>query len=398
MPYSLTTLTSRNEFNLSELDFASTLNFYNAINACHTYSTKVNFQKAKQVLKMQNLNFVNLIQAGMISTGILGGLLLWLTKTSEFKGISALLFCIALASFVNILEESGLTREIYLISPVFIMLFGPVTYLAAKLFIDKKLDRVQWLHLLPVIPFLMLTSYTYAIIGIGTLWRLAYALLTILMLLKCKRILDEERSDSDDFSLNWLVWVIALTSVFNIIDLVRLNVQPFIPYGLNVFGQGINSAVWLIATTVIIIKFQKLKQIPQSLDNASDTDVQSSAIANSTSTNEAYKSIFQELDKLITSNQWFLQSRLTLSDISNLTGLQTRDISRSINVITGKSFNEYINNYRVEYVCALLKSKAQKSLSDIAAEAGFSSKASFNKVFKQISGVTPTEYKSPNEV
>ena len=398
MPYSLTTLTSRNEFNLSELDFASTLNFYNAINACHTYSTKVNFQKAKQVLKMQNLNFVNLIQAGMISTGILGGLLLWLTKTSEFKGISALLFCIALASFVNILEESGLTREIYLISPVFIMLFGPVTYLAAKLLIDKKLDRVQWLHLVPVIPFLMLTSYTYAIIGIGTLWRLAYALLTILMLLKYKRILDEERSDSDDFSLNWLVWVIALTSVFNIIDLVRLNVQPFIPYGLNVFGQGINSAVWLIATTVIIIKFQMLKQIPQSLDNASDTDVQSSAIANSTSTNEAYKSIFQELDKLITSNQWFLQSRLTLSDISNLTGLQTRDISRSINVITEKSFNEYINNYRVEYVCALLKSKAQKSLSDIAAEAGFSSKASFNKVFKQISGVTPTEYKSPNEV
>lgn len=398
MPYSLTTLTSRNEFSLSQLDFASTLNFYNAINACHTYSTTANFQKAKQVLKMQNLNFVNLIQAGMISTGILGGLLLWLTKTNEFKGISALLFCIALASFVNILEESGLTREIYLISPVFIMLFGPVTYLAAKLLIDKKLGRVQWLHLVPVIPFLMLTSYTYAIIGIGTLWRLAYALLTILMLLKYKRTLDEERSDSDDFSLNWLVWVIAVTSVFNIIDLVRLNVQPFIPYGLNVFGQGINSAVWLIATTIIIIKFQMLKQIPQSLDNASDTDVQSNAIANSTSTNEAYHSIFQELDKLITSNQWFLQSRLTLSDISNLTGLQTRDISRSINVITGKSFNEYINNYRVEYVCALLKSKAQKSLSDIAAEAGFSSKASFNKVFKQISGVTPTEYKSPNEV
>ena len=327
MPYSLTTLTSRNEFSLSQLDFASILSFYNAINACHTYSTKANFQKAKQVLKMQNLNFVNLIQAGMISTGILGGLLLWLTKTSEFKGISALLFC----------------------SPAFIMLFGPVTYLAAKLLIDKKLDRVQWLHLVPVIPFLMLTSYTYAIIGIGTLWRLAYALLTILMLLKYKRTLDEERSDSDDFSLNWLVWVIALTSVFNIIDLVRLNVQPFIPYGLNVFGQGINSAVWLIATTIIIIKFQMLKQIPQSIDNASDTDVQSNAIANSTSTNEAYHSIFQELDKLITSNQWFLQSRLTLSDISNLTGLQTRDISRSI----------------------------------IATEAGFSSKASFNKVFSK---------------
>lgn len=368
------------------------MSFYNLLNACHTYSTKDNFQKAKQVLKMQNLNFVNLIQAGMISTGILGGLLLWLTKSKEFRGISALLFCIALAACINILEESGLTRQIYLISPIFIIFFGPVTYLATKLLINKKLAKVQFWHLLPIIPFLYLTSYTYAVIGIGTVWRLAYALFTISMLLKYKRSLDEERSDSDDFSLNWLVWILAVISVFNIIDLVRLNVQPFIPYGLNVFGQGINNAAWLITTTIIIIKLQMLKKIPQSVDNAADTD------ANSTSTNEAYNSIFQELDKLITSNQWFLKSRLTLSDISNLTGLQTRDISRSINVITGRSFNEYINNYRVDFVCTLLGNNTQKSLSDIAAEAGFSSKASFYKVFKQISGITPTEYKARKEV
>ena len=87
---------------------------------------------------MENLNFVNLIQAGMVTAGTLGGLLLWQTKTKKFRGISALLLCIALAACINILEESGLTRGIYLISPVFIMLFGPLTYLAAKLLINKK--------------------------------------------------------------------------------------------------------------------------------------------------------------------------------------------------------------------------------------------------------------------
>ena len=337
---------------------------------------------------MQNLNFVNLIQAGMISTGILGGLLLWLTKTKEFRGVSALLFCIALASFINILEESGLTRQIYLISPVFIMLFGPVTYLAAKLLINKKLEKTQWLHLLPIIPFLLFTSYTYVVIGMGTLWRLAYALLTISILLQYKRSLDEERSDSDDFSLNWLVWILAVTSIFNIIDLIRLNFQLSISYELNVLGQGINNSVWLIATTIIIIKLQLLKQIPQKINNSNISDTASN------STNDAYDSIYQELDKLILSNQWFLKSRLTLSDISNLTGLQTRDISRAINIITGKSFNEYINNYRVDFVCTLLSNNTPKPLFDIAAEAGFSSKASFNKVFKQISGLTPSEYKS----
>jgi AraC-like DNA-binding protein len=253
------------------------------------------------------------------------------------------------------------------------MLFGPVIYLAAKLLIDKKLKKIQWLHLLPVIPFLIFTSHTYIIIGLGSLWRLIYAMLTILMLLKYKRSLDEERSDSDEFSLNWLVWILAITSIINIIDLIRLNFQHAIPFEINLLGQGVNNLVWLVVITIIIIKLQLVKQIPQNVNNTNVTD------SDLNSPDDYYNSIFQELDKLIVSNQWFLKPRLTLNDINNLTGLQTRDISRSINLITGKSFNEYINNYRVKFVCTLLVNNTQQSLSDIAAEGGFSSKASFNK-------------------
>lgn len=341
---------------------------------------------------MEHLNFVNLIQSGIIATGILGGLLLWLTKTKEFKGIAILFFTIALASCINIVEESGLTRDIYLISPIFIMLFGPMTYLAAKLLINKTLDRSQWWHLFPVIPLLFFTPYTYFVIGIGTGWRLAYALLTIMMLLKYKRSLDEERSDSDDFSLNWLVWILAVTTVFNFIDLVRLNFQQVIPYELNILGQGINNAIWLVVTMIIIIKLQSQKKIPQNVEKLAVAETINQ------STEEDYSSLFEELDKLITSNQWFLKPRLTLSDVSDFTGLQTRDISRAINVVADKSFNEYVNSFRVKYVCTILRKDTKKSLVDIAADAGFSSKASFNKVFKEMSGVTPTEYKSRKAV
>ena len=337
---------------------------------------------------MEHLNFVNLIQAGITATGIIGGLLLWLTKTKEFKGIAVLFFTIALASCINILEESGLTREIYLISPVFIMLFGPMTYLAAKLLINKELSKSQWWHLFPVMPLLFFTPYIYLVIGIGSVWRLAYALLTIIMLLKYKRSLDEERSDSDDVSLNWLVWVLAVTTIFNIIDLARLNFQAIIPDEINVLGQGINNAIWLVATMIIIIKLQAQKKIPKNIEKP----IVAETINHSTEND--YSSLFEELDKLITSNQWFLKPRLTLSDVSDLTGLQTRDISRAINLITTKSFNEYINNYRVNYIYKTLVKETNKSLSDIAADAGFSSKASFNKVFKEISGVTPSQYKS----
>jgi AraC-like DNA-binding protein len=337
---------------------------------------------------MEYLNFVNLIQAGIVATGILGGLLLWITKPKEFRGVAVLLFSLAFASCINIVEESGLTRDIYLISPIFIMAFGPVIYLAAKSLINKALPKAQWWHLLPVIPLLFFTSYTYFVIAIGTVWRLAYALLTMIMLLKYKKSLDEERSDSDDFSLNWLVWVLAVTATFNLIDLIRLNFQQAISYELNVLGQGINNAIWLVVVMIIIIKLQAQKNIPQRIEKPAAADPVNQ------STEDDYNSLFEELDTLITSNQWFLKPRLTLSDVSTLTGLQTRDISRSINLVTDKSFNQYVNNYRVDYVCSVLMNDTKKPLLDIAYDAGFSSKASFNKVFKEISGMTPTEYKS----
>lgn len=339
---------------------------------------------------MENLNVVNLIQAGTITVGILGGLLLWLTKTKEFRGIAILLFCIALSASINILEESGVTRDIYLISPIFIMLFGPLNYLAARLLINKQLAKHHLWHLLPIIPFLLLTSYIQAIIGLGTVWRLVYAFLTIVMLLNYKRSLDEERSDSDEYSLNWLVWFLVITSLFNLVDLVRLNIQPTLPYALNILGQGVNNSVWLVAVMFIIIKMQLVRKIPVKMastntDNAMTTDV-------------AYHSIFKELDELITENQWFRKPRLTLNDVSDLTGIQVRDISRAINLVTKKSFNDYINNYRVNFVCKLLEKSDNQSLSDIAAEAGFSSKASFNKVFKLATKVTPSKYKAKYQV
>ena len=346
---------------------------------------------------MEHLNVVNLIQAGIAATGILGFLLLWMTKSEEFRGIAVLLFSVAFSACINILEESGLTRDFYLISPIFIMLFGPLTYLAAKLLIEKKLAVQQYWHLFPVLPFLLFTSYTYAIIGLGTAWRLMYATLTILMLLKYKRSLDEARSDADDFSLSWLIWVLIVTAFFNLIDLVRLNFQYMIAHDHNVIGQGINNLVWLVAIMVIIIKLQVQKRLPQNIEEPA-VEKETNRPTKNDANDDDYHSIFTELDKLIIANKWFLQSRLTLQDISLLTGLQTRDISRAINLITKKSFNEYINNYRVEYVCVALSKEHNKSLTDIYLDAGFSSKASFNKVFKGVTGLTPSEYKSQYKV
>lgn len=337
---------------------------------------------------MEALNFVNLIQAGMVATGILGAILFWQTKPREFWGIAAFFLLMAFAAVINILEETGITRDIYLISPLFILLFGPATYLSAKLVIEKHLPAREAWHFLPAVPLLFFTSsYIYEVIAVGSLWRLGYAILTISLIWKYKRSLDQARSDADDHSLNWLVWVLGITAVFNLVDLVRLNIQPMIPYELNVFGQGVNNMAWLIASMVIIVMFQLQDKLPEKTEELEFAPEQSHTLR------EDYSAVFNELDGLIKSNEWYLKPRLTLADLSAFTGLQVREISRAINVVKELPFNEYINGFRVEHVCNAMQAGSENPILELAMAAGFSSKASFNKVFKQETGVTPSEYK-----
>lgn len=339
---------------------------------------------------MDTLNFVNLIQATTAGVSILGSILLWRKKS--FKGVALLLSLITFASIINILEETGITRDIYLMSPIFIMLFGPANYLAIKHDISGKLETRDWIHLVPIILTLMFTSHIAVVIAIGTLWRLSYAYLTATILLQFKLTLDQERSDSDEFSLNWLIWVVVGTALFTFIDLMRLNSQQLISYQLNVLGQGVNNFIWLFAVMVIIVKLIDY-QSPLKMEEQKEEPVEINDNTSSESV-EDYRSTFEELNQLIMANQWYLTPRLTLNDVSKLTGLQTRDISRAINTETKKSFNEYINEYRIKHICQALDAQSTLSLTRLYTDAGFSSKASFNKVFKVHTGMTPSGYKS----
>jgi AraC-like DNA-binding protein len=69
-------------------------------------------------------------------------------------------------------------------------------------------------------------------------------------------------------------------------------------------------------------------------------------------------------------------------------------ISQAIKIFTNQSFPSYINMYRVNMVIEKMNSPLFKTYTilSLALESGFNSKASFNRIFKQQKGVTPSEY------
>lgn len=88
----------------------------------------------------------------------------------------------------------------------------------------------------------------------------------------------------------------------------------------------------------------------------------------------------------------YLESSLTVSELSRMLGVNTTVLSYVINQSQGCNFNDLINRYRVEAVKAELSKGSNDQLLTIALDSGFNSKATFNRAFKKFTGLSPSEY------
>jgi AraC-like DNA-binding protein len=102
----------------------------------------------------------------------------------------------------------------------------------------------------------------------------------------------------------------------------------------------------------------------------------------------------QQIIDYIESEKPYLNPELSLKDLVDGLELSRRQVSTVINQVQGVNFYEFINTYRVNEVKNNLKDPSKKhfKIISIAFDAGFNSKASFNRIFKQLTGQTPSEY------
>lgn len=105
------------------------------------------------------------------------------------------------------------------------------------------------------------------------------------------------------------------------------------------------------------------------------------------------ESIVSKLTLYLDSERAFLEPRLTLEQVASNLHIRADQLSAIINSQLKTSFSTLINLKRLEEATTLLKAAPDKSILDISLECGFGSKSSFNRLFKQQFGTTPTEYR-----
>lgn len=86
------------------------------------------------------------------------------------------------------------------------------------------------------------------------------------------------------------------------------------------------------------------------------------------------------------------QNPVQMTDLARQFGYNKDYLSRIFNSTIGCGFKHYLNLLRARHAANRLQS-SDDSVSDIAECAGFTSQRSFNRVFREIYGCTPVEYK-----
>lgn len=108
--------------------------------------------------------------------------------------------------------------------------------------------------------------------------------------------------------------------------------------------------------------------------------------------------IKDEILHLFENDHIHLDSDLSLDKLAERLGLQRNIVSMVINRGFDCSYYELVNKYRVAAFQSSLKTSiGSASLLELAYEAGFNSKTTFNTAFKKVTGLTPTAYLNAQE-
>lgn len=91
----------------------------------------------------------------------------------------------------------------------------------------------------------------------------------------------------------------------------------------------------------------------------------------------------------------FKEPDLSLDMLAEKMDINRNVLSYAINAVLQKNFNQFVNEYRVKEVIRIMSTNTQRNkvIDEIYEQVGFNSRSAFYRIFKQITGLSPNEFK-----
>jgi len=196
-----------------------------------------------------------------------------------------------------------------------------------------------------------------------------------------------------------LLWFIGITGVYLILDTPMLIIEDLAILEISPFSlihKPVNTFFYqfihypLLYIHFFILSLYAITEIPRFKRYFLTKSLRESGI--SIKDRQVFS---QKIKHFFEVERIFLDPHLSLEVLSEKTHVEKSLVSKLIKEHYQKGFNDVVNQYRVKEFKTLLENEVYKNydLVGLAKESGFSSKATFYRVFKDLEGVTPNQYK-----
>ena len=316
--------------------------------------------------------------------------------------------CIDIAAIVNLLhgKHAKARTIIFFVSPVaFLWLLHLIIYIGNY---GLNFAAQPYSHYLTTMPSLITCRSLYAVFFIEC---------TIILIAVNRHIsifkqhIDNYYSGINQSRSRWLVAVVASIVIYYIVCIVDMFItdisyDPLLLW-LRTIIIIINSVAFIMCREIYwTVKPAFVETYNQTEDQITDaaaqlkTDTPAAATAspdNNTSKPQPATDT-SSIDAIVT--EWtrredkpYLKESITIMQVAEQMGLNTRLLSNYLNSVKGRNFNAWINYLKVEETKLMLLADRSVSLSEIAFKMGFTDLASMSKIFKSIEGMPPSVYR-----
>ena len=288
----------------------------------------------------------------------------------------------------------------------YVIVGGYMMFAVSLVFPNRYRMRQLLLLELPYIIALLLFAINRntMVLAVVQIYTIAVSLVLLLCLVrsvkKHTRILLDNVGDLECFDLRWSNVLIILYFAFQLLWAIEsLSQQSWFSepsIGINLLFDTLYCFICIGIALYVMHKL--IHQQVFTLSPADECENEPQESATTTSQPKAIKPLIGcDIDKVMQEKRYYQDNTLTLQKLAQHLGTNRQYLSNHINQECHMTFYDYINNFRLEEVKALLDSQNtenQHSLEDISVMAGFNSYATFLRSFKKKFGQTPSQYLS----
>ncbi|PPE77109.1 AraC family transcriptional regulator [Kaistia algarum] len=105
------------------------------------------------------------------------------------------------------------------------------------------------------------------------------------------------------------------------------------------------------------------------------------------------REVLASVEALMKQERLYCDENLNLSRLARRAGMPARRISAAVNRLAGMNVSQYVNGYRIEEACRLLRD-TDVTVTAAMLEAGFQTKSNFNREFRRVTGLSPAAWRT----